>query len=160
VLANYSPVVWIAQAVLGLLCTCLFSCPAMGAEYVKTKVIESSPDNVFVIAENVARKLLNAEILECDKQSRILRFQLPVTRSSAPRGGTMLSERASPRYYAILIVQPDLAPSKSKVHLSVGIVEDNPFSASSVPPGFKPVLNRQSRFSKHFFRLLEEGLRP
>ena len=129
----------------------MFSLHAYAQEFVKTKVLDKTPDQVFAAAEQVARQN-GITVLERDERTRTLRLRLRSFQSSSIR-----EQYAGA--YAIFTAEPDLEHGgKTKAWLKVGNID--------VPhTGFPPASMTGQRqipepaFSKKFFKQLKKELK-
>jgi hypothetical protein len=129
----------------------LFSLHVYAQEFVKTKVLDKTPDQVFAAAEQVVRQN-GIAVLERDERSRTLRLRLRSFQSSSIR-------EQYTGAYAIFTAEPDLEHGgKSKVWLTVGQIN---VPQTGLPPAS---ITRQTQipepaFSKKFFKQLKKELK-
>jgi hypothetical protein len=128
----------------------LLSSPGYAQEFVKTKVFDKPPDQVFAAAEQVVRQ--NAiTVLERDARTRTLRLRL----ASLP--GANINEKHFANY-AVFTAEPDLQYSgKTKASLTVGHIDvpQNGFPPASMTGHAKIP---ETAFSKNFFKQLKKEL--
>jgi hypothetical protein len=129
----------------------LLSLQAFTQEFVKAKVFDKTPDQVFAAAEQVVRQN-DITVLERDERTRTIRFRLRSFQSSSVR-------EQYTGAYAIFTAEPDLEHGgTTKAWLTVGNI--------NVPQtGFPPAsMNRHGQipepaFSKKFFKQLKKELK-
>jgi hypothetical protein len=128
----------------------VLSLHAYAQEFVKTKVFDKTPDQVFTAAEQVVRQN-GISVLERDERTHTLRLRL------ASLAGTNINEKHFANY-VVFTAEPDLQHSgKTRASLKVGHIDvpQNGFPPASIT-GHTQI--PEPAFSKKFFKQLKKEL--